>query len=155
MNTAYAEEIGAAAARTSSRPEILAAQVLVESSGRADAFRFEPAFYARYVRGNANAKAARFGPLAACSFGLLQIMLETACELGFSGQPHELFEPTTSLDLGARLMAQLLAWAGGDYTRALAAYNGGRGGNERPPFRSQAYANRVFAMRERLRSQGS
>jgi soluble lytic murein transglycosylase-like protein len=135
----------AAAAAHRLSPDLLIAQAQVESSGEPDAFRFEPAFYARYIRGNASAAARRFGPLAACSFGLLQIMLETACELGFDGQPHELFDPAIGAEWGARHLAALLAWAGGDYTRALAAYNGGKGGNVAPPFRNQVYADRVLA----------
>jgi hypothetical protein len=142
-----AEHVHATAVRHQLDPELLAAQVLVESSGRPDAFRYEPHFYAMYIRGNASAKATRFGPLAACSFGLLQIMLETACELGFGGQPCDLFDPAIGLEWGAQHFAALLAWAAGDYRRALAAYNGGKAGNEVQPFRNDLYARRVFAMR--------
>lgn len=143
--TPYATEIAAAAAAHQLSPALLTAQVSVESSFRADAFRYEPAFYATYIRGNQRAAGARFGPLAACSFGLLQILLEVACERGFSGNPQDLFTPAIGLDWGARYLAELLVWAGGDYARAFAAYNGGKGGNVTPPFRNQAYADRVFA----------
>jgi len=132
-------------------PELLTAQILVESSGDATAFRYEPAFFRRYVHGNPDAKAAKFGPLAACSFGLLQILLETACEIGFVGQPWDLFTPAIGLEWGAKYFAALLAWAGGDVTRALAAYNGGKQGNVRPPFRNQAYADKVLAQWEARR----
>jgi soluble lytic murein transglycosylase-like protein len=127
-------------------PKLLAAQVKVESNGESDSLRFEPAFYRTYIRGNADAKAARFGPLAACSFGPLQIMLETACEIGFVGQPWDLFTPAIGLEWGAKYLASLLVWAHGDYAQALAAFNGGKGGNEKLPFRNQAYADKVLAM---------
>lgn len=142
--TPFASEIAAAAAKHQLSPTLLAAQVSVESSFRVDAFRYEPLFYATYIKGNAGARGARFGPLAACSFGLLQIMLEVACELGFTGNPQDLFVPAVGLDWGAHYLASLLAWAGGDYTRAFCAYNGGKGGNGAPPLRNQAYADKVF-----------
>lgn len=132
-------------------PQLLTAQVLVESSGEAEAFRYEPAFFRRYVQGHPTAKAAKFGPLAACSFGPLQIMLETACEIGFLGQPWDLFTPAIGLEWGAKYFAALLTWAGGDVARALAAYNGGKGGNVTPPFRNQAYVDKVFAQWRRLK----
>jgi len=138
----------AAALRYGLSPAILWAQLAVESDRRWDAFRFEQDFYRRYIIGNGAAKAAKYGPLAACSFGPLQILLETAMEHGYAGEPHELFGPP-GLTAGASLLADLLRWAGGDYARALAAYNGGRGGNAKPPFRNQAYVDRVMARVER------
>lgn len=128
-------------------PVLLAAQVLVESSGRPDAFRYEPAFYAHYIVGHGDAAAARFGPLAACSYGLLQILLETACELGFTGPPHDLFVPEVGLDWGAHHLKTLLDWAAGDVVRALCAYNGGKHAAYVKPYATQGYADKVLAFR--------
>lgn len=141
------DAVGITAAKYQLSPELLAAQVLVESSGQPDAFRFEPAFYKTYVKGNANAKAARFGPLAACSYGPLQILLETAVEIGFTGYPEELFNPAVGLDWGAKYLASLLAWAKGDYAKAWCAYNGGKGAAAKPPYPNQIYADKVLAMK--------
>lgn len=150
--TPYHDAIAAAAEKHGLAPVLLEAQVLVESSGQTDAFRWESEYYVRYVRGNPAAKAARFGPLAACSFGLLQVMLETACELGFTGQPQDLFVPQVGLDWGAADMASLLAWTGGDYHRSWAAYNGGRGaaqGTTFPPAQ-QRYVDHVLQVAKSL-----
>ena len=127
--------------------ELLAAQVLVESSGDPYAFRFEPAFFKTYIRGNTAAKAGRFGPLAACSYGPLQLMLETAYEIGFTGYPEELFDPFVGLDWGAKYLAQLLTWAKGDYTKAWAAYNGGKGQAVKLPLPApqQSYVNAILS----------
>lgn len=128
----------------------LRAQILVESSGDPFAFRYEDGFFDRYIRDSSAAKAARFGPLAACSYGLLQIMLETAYEIGFTGRPEDLFVPRIGLTWGARKMRGLWLWAGGldsDYDQALAAYNGGTVHNATVPFRNQAYVDRVHAQR--------
>lgn len=138
-----------AAARYELDADLLEAQVLVESSGDPDAFRYEPGFFRSYVRDNPRAAAAHDGPLAACSYGLLQILLETARELGFAGSPAALFVPEAGLDWGARYLRTLVDWAGGDVERALCAYNGGRAGNVVKPYRNQVYADRVFAMRDR------
>lgn len=142
--------VAAAAAKYALSEELLVAQVLVESSGQPDAFRFEPLFYRAYIKGNAAAKAGRYGPLAACSYGPLQIMCETACELGFSGRPEDLFVPEIGMDWGAHYLAQLLEWTKGDYAKALCAYNGGRGAVRKVPYPNQIYADKVLAMKGTL-----
>ena len=126
---------------------LLEAQVMQESSGNPWAFRFEPNFFKRYIYNNPKAAGYRYGPLAACSYGLMQIMLEVACEMGFEGRPETLFEPRVGLEWGARKMRALWDWAGGrdtDYIQALAAFNGGTGGNVCPPFRNRFYADAVY-----------
>jgi len=142
-----AESVVVAAKRYALSPELLAAQVLVESSGDPNAFRYEPAFFKTYIKGNPNAKAARYGPLAACSYGPLQIMLETAVELGFTGRPEDLFVPEIGTEFGAKYLSSLLLWAAGDYTRAWCAYNGGKGAAMKPPYPNQSYADKVLAMK--------
>lgn len=126
--------------------KLLTAQVEVESGGDPNAFRYEPDFYRQYIRLNVNAKAGRYGPFAACSVGLLQIMVEVAYELGFDGRPEELFAARVGLSWGAKNLKSLLDWAGGNYDAALASYNGGRRGNATPPLRNQAYVDRVRAV---------
>ena len=124
----------------------LEAMVLVESSDDPYAFRYEPEFFHHYVRYNDQAKGFRYGPLAACSYGLLQVMLETALEAGFDGQPQELFSPRVGLAWGAKHLAALYwGWADADIDRAVAAYNGGTRGNVSRPFRNQVYLDRVTA----------
>lgn len=119
----------AAAAETHRLPlDLLTAQVEVESSFDAYAFRYEHAFFANYIRSNPSAMGYPYGPLAACSYGLLQLVFETALELGYDAEPEDLFVPVVNLEWGGRLMADLWRRAGGtsrDYPRALAAYNGG------------------------------
>ncbi len=108
--------------------DLLKGQVLRESGGDPYAFRFEPVYFQKYIKTNNNAKGFRYGPLAACSFGLLQCLLETAIEAGFTGTPEELFNPATGLTWGGKIMRGLWAAAGGlnsNYRAALAAYNGG------------------------------
>lgn len=141
------EAVAGNAAKYALSPELLVAQVLVESSGQADAFRYEDAFYRKYIKGNANAKAARFGPLAACSYGPLQIMLETAYELGFDGAPEELFIPEIGMNWGAKYLASLLAWSKGEYEKAWSAFNGGKGTALKTPFPNQVYIDRIVAMK--------
>jgi soluble lytic murein transglycosylase-like protein len=128
----------------------LAAQVLVESSGDPNAFRYEHAFFVSYIKDNPAAKGYRFGPLAACSYGLLQILYETALEIGFIGRPEYLFDPEVGLTAGAKHMKKTWDWAGGtlaDYPRALSAYNGGQGlARKAPPFANQSYIDKVYAL---------
>ena len=126
--------------------DILHAQVIKESSGFADAFRFEHAYYDAYIKHNPTAKAFRFGPLAACSYGLLQVLLETAMEEGFDGRPEDLFLPRIGLTWGVKHLLTL--WEREGRTPeglkiALARYNG------RGPA-AQAYADSIYALAGRV-----
>jgi hypothetical protein len=131
--------------------DLFRAQIIQESAGLSDAFRFEPAFYRRYIRGNPHAKTpAVYGPLAACSYGLMQIMLETAWSIGFNDRPEVLFDTTTNLKWGCTYMRFLLDAYHENYPKALAAYNGGPGAVlNGPPYRTQDYVNAVYSRAHR------
>lgn len=122
-------------------PRVIEAQVFVESSDRADAFRYEPAFYGRYVEGRP--QWAEWGPLAACSYGLLQVMFVVAVECGFKGQPQHLFNPLTGLQWGIIKLNRMVNLCGGNMDVALASYNGGVAGNLKPPYRNALYVGKV------------
>jgi hypothetical protein len=129
-------------------PALLTAQVFIESSGRADAFRFEPGIYAQLEAGTLKPKRLPANPAPrriASSYGLLQVLFITACDYGFDGEPELLFVPAIGLEFGCRHMAHLVEWASGDYARALCAYNGGLGAARQRLYRTQAYADKVFA----------
>ncbi len=123
------------------RPDLLSAQIQVESSGDPFAFRHEPDYYDRYLRERPTALGFQYGPLAACSYGLMQILFETALELGFDLPPWHLFDPRVGMTWGAKYMQQCLIRTQNDYRRALARYNGSGA-------RADAYATRVFALRD-------
>src|SRR4051812_44259862 len=55
-----ANAVAVAAAKYGLSPELLAAQVLVESSGDPYAFRYEPMFFRTYIFAKKDAKASRF-----------------------------------------------------------------------------------------------
>jgi len=89
------------------------------------AIRYEPAFFDRYLaplKGISDTeKRAR-----AFSYGLTQIMGQTARELGFAGDYlAELCDPTTNLEFGCRKLARCMDRVNNDKRAALLAYNGG------------------------------
>jgi hypothetical protein len=110
---------------------------------------FECRFYERYLR-NKPEWSGQVPRRVSSSYGLLQILYPTAREHGFTGEPELLFVPIVGLEWGAMHLRTLIEWAEGDYIRALAAYNGGRVGNAAPPFRNQAYADRVLLAKLQL-----
>lgn len=63
------------------------------------------------------------------SWGLMQLTLPTAQALGFTGDPNELFDPETNIDLGTKLLGQLRARYGDDVQAVYSAYNSGSGSN--------------------------
>lgn len=147
--TAYTSLIQQCAVQYDLPFDLLEAQVLRESSGDPYAFRYEPNFWRKYIKNNPDALGRKYGPLAACSFGLMQIVLETALELGFDGRPEDLFVDRISLGWGAKKMQALVLWAGGEYPKALSAYNGGSGRAVGPPFPNQIYVDAIYKLAER------
>ena len=117
--------------------DLLRVQVFVESSFDPFALRYERDFFTRYIKDKPDAKAYRFGPLAACSFGLLQILLETAMEIGYDDRPERLFDARIGLSWGAKYLQSRFVKVGGDYHRALVAYNGSGPA-------AVAYADRIY-----------
>jgi len=146
MITDYDAEIAVAASEHGIDPRLLTALVLTESSGRADAFRYEKNVATWFMK---NPKAAGLCERRACSsYGLCQVLYATATDYGFSTEPEYLFIPRANLDLGARILKDLLRWARGDEAKALQAYNGGRGGVGTP--QTIAYSQRVLKRKAAL-----
>jgi soluble lytic murein transglycosylase-like protein len=143
-----------AAAKSHALPEsLIAALVRVESGGDPWAVRYEPLFYDRYchnqpVIAKPPCTLATERRLRACSFGLMQIMGQTARERGFTGTfLTSLCDPETNLDMGCRHLTWLCqryfdrdGWDG-----VIAAYNAGspRPGKGGWKFENQPYVDKV------------
>jgi soluble lytic murein transglycosylase-like protein len=83
--------------------------------------------------------------------GLMQVLPETAAEIGFP----DAADPARNLKAGCRYLAALLESFGGDVELALAAYNAGPGAVRRwgtvPPYReTRTFIARVSAVYQRL-----
>lgn len=143
----YRERIHKAAAAANLDPFVFESLVIQESASRADAFRFEPGFWDRYLKDHPAYRLA-VPRRVASSYGLTQVMYTTAVEHGYKGEPEGLFDIEVNLALGAMILSRLVQWAEGDYRKALAAYNGGKGNwkAERP----QRYAAEVLDRAVRL-----
>lgn len=92
------------------------------------------------------------------SRGLMQVLANTARSLGYGGDVGDdathtggLYDPYTNVGLGAKLLAQNLRAAGGNWNTAISGYNQGMtraladaatGG----PYRNAPYVNRVLTL---------
>ena len=156
MRTPYHPLILKAAQEAEIDGDLFAALVWVESSGRADAFRFEEIYAKRYKI--AEHPIYKQWPVraVASSYGLTQIMVPTAYELGWRDPtPEYLFIPEVNLYWGAAYLRACVDWAN-QWTKAseasrvisaLSAYNGGRNSANTPLQRSPrngAYAAKVL-----------
>ncbi|HVB35384.1 MAG TPA: lytic transglycosylase domain-containing protein [Patescibacteria group bacterium] len=109
-------------------PALVSAVCEQESAWNPWAIRYEPEFYLHYLLplavsgklGGATEARAR-----AFSWGLMQVMGETAREHGYGGHLAALCDPATGVEIGCRVLAAKLAAAQGDVRRALLAWNGG------------------------------
>jgi soluble lytic murein transglycosylase-like protein len=155
----YKDEISAVATEFGLEPALVAAIVWQESSFCADAFRFEPDFWNRYLK--KNPKYLHLNPRrVSASYGLMQIMYPLVHEDKLADKdalpPEHLFDPAKNLITGCRHLRLLLGWALSKTAQdtdlalraALASYNGGRGGNDPSkdsPLRNGGYAREVLA----------
>ena len=148
--TLYRREIEGAAHEHGLDADLIEALVLTESSGRADAFRFEPGFYDRYLAHNPQF-TGQVPRRVASSYGLCQVMYTTALQYDYPyPDPEYLFVPAINLEFGGRILADLLEWADGDVLKALAGYNGGKGGWT--GMAPQLYCKKVNRMLEALQA---
>ena len=143
---------------------LVQAVVEQESGYKFYAYRFEPAFYSRYLADKP--EYHQWTPQeCAASIGLMQTMFSTAREHGYEGKPWGLFDPAVSLEFGCRVLKGHFDWARRTYlglttvaetkirASALASYNGGRGGNAPDGIldRNHGYADAVLARYLRIR----
>lgn len=160
--------INAAAARHQLDPKVICGQIQVESGGNPFAFKPEPDY--RYFWDLRRAKPFRkldpseirskrapadfYGldgfheqewVLQQASIGISQLMGAVARELGFRGVfLLELTDPETCIEYHCRRLARDLEWAGGNARSAIAAYNGGRAGNQPGgALRNESYVQKV------------
>lgn len=142
-----------AAAAQDLDPYLLGAIVVQESSGEQYAQRVERGFWARYLDGIRrwvatspspfDDKWAAYPDIYASSYGLAQVMLQTAAEHGFAYRyPGQLFDPDENLRVACRILARLRVRTKGDTRAMLLAYNGGG---------DPAYPDRVMKHRSALR----
>jgi soluble lytic murein transglycosylase-like protein len=145
---AYRAEVHTIAAQHHLDPNLVVAVCLHESAGKTSAYRYEPAFWLRYMAKNPRWDGAVPERVSA-SYGLLQVMYPVALELGMppADPPEYLFVPVYGLQYGCRKLREVLGWAKGDVPAALAAYNGGKTKDNAPgvdPKRNQRYVDQVL-----------
>jgi len=108
-------------------PDLVEAFVMVESSGRPNATRYEPAFYKHYILPMLlnNAITADEARGRATSYGLMQIMGQVAREKGFKGSFEELFDPSTNLYWCLKHLKRFIDKYAPNLDDAIASYNAG------------------------------
>ena len=119
------------------------------------ATREEPGFYRRYIAPNllgGSFRMKREQWELAISWGLLQVMGVVARERGFDGlYLSQLCEPSLGLYFGVEHLLHQKGRGDGSWSQALAAYNGGLGGNVRAgQLRRQEYVDEIV---ERARAE--
>lgn len=131
----YAPNLIVSAKKYNLDPLLVAAIICQESSGDPSERRLENGFYRRYIR-PMNGRLDHFVPenvavgleevARSTSWGLMQIMGQTARMVGFKGDSlADLLYPSTNLDVGCRYFRQLLNSQGESVPKALLKWNGG------------------------------
>lgn len=109
-------------------PDVVCGVIERESSWQPWATRYEPNFMSKYVAPQyvSGKMTATEAYTRAMSWGLMQIMGETAREFGFA-EPFaaELCDPATGIEFGCRKLADCFRRAKGNLHDALEMWNGG------------------------------
>jgi len=132
----YSEKIAKYAAKHAVPAHVVIGMVAQESAGVPTAVRVEPGFWRRYgaamirraagTRNKYDDKWMRFWMLASCSYGLMQVIYQTALEAGYELQyPTDLCDPDLGLDAGCKIFRKCLDRADGRTYGGLMRYNGG------------------------------
>jgi len=144
----YRDLINAHALAHNLRPDVVAGIILQESNGDTFAWRFEEAFFEQRLRDLKREALSGWVPKQgglpslfdekvqrACSFGLMQVLGDTARWCGKAQTPFltALCDPDMGIDVGCRVLSFYLGKGKGDYRTALKFYNG-----------SWAYADKVL-----------
>lgn len=104
-------------------PALVCAVVEQESDWDPWAVRYEPAYDRRYILPMHLRPTAEI--LRAMSWGLMQVMGESARGVGYEGPIPQLCDPWTGLTTGCVLLANDLRYAVQDVAAALLRWNGG------------------------------
>lgn len=112
-------------------PSLVCAIIEQESAWNPHAIRYEPGFFARYVAPLlTNNKVEPFtnteAHSRAISWGLMQVMGQSAREAGFTGPfLSELCDPQVGVEVGCALLSKKLGIAAENEHQALQFWNGG------------------------------
>lgn len=82
------------------------------------------------------------------SYGLMQIQIETAKDIGYKGDIEGLFNPEVNIAFGIKYLRNCIAWANGNLYTALDMYNRGVGFVRKYPYKGKwdnhRYVNKVL-----------
>lgn len=145
LNVDIRTAIEATAAKFGLDPDIVEAIVLTESSGMPAAKRYEPNFFAKYVRDGDYPQELKTE--LATSWGLMQVMGLVAYEYGLK---HDIKDTLCTVDGGlwygcmhfARFLKKYEA-KGGTGWDAVAAYNAGSARMKDGQYVNQGYVDKV------------
>jgi len=90
--------------------------------------RYEPDFYNEYESPQKKLTSTD-AHARAFSWGLMQVMGQTAREVGYLGPLAQLCDPTVGINVGCEVLRAKFAKASGDVRQALLYYNGGKNGS--------------------------
>jgi soluble lytic murein transglycosylase-like protein len=123
-------------------PDLIEAMVLTESSGNAKAWRYEPAFYAKYIQKKDYPEELKKD--LATSWGLMQVMGVVAWEMGLKGRIKEtLCTIEGGLEYGVKHFAKFLHKYG-NIPDAIASYNAGSPRRKDGIYVNQGYVDKVM-----------
>lgn len=138
----YLESIISLATTYNLPVNLVKAICMVESSGIATKFRYEPGY--RWLLGNVTLMNPTEQVGQKCSWGLMQVMGAVARELGFHGDFPELCAtPALGIDYGCRHLKRYYVQYNG-WPDTVASYNAGHPTKIGERYANQSYVDQVY-----------
>jgi hypothetical protein len=132
-------------------PALVLAVIETESQGHKWASRYEPNFYKKYLAGKTlrqlpgkyptDVDVAEEYEARASSLGVMQVMGQSAREVGYEGYFEAFLDPEVNIEYGCKLLSLKLKRANGVVRQGLLYWNGGG---------DSKYPDRVFRNLEKL-----
>jgi soluble lytic murein transglycosylase-like protein len=132
-------------------PDLIEAIIMRESSGNPNVKdRYEPGFYKQYIVKMGLPETE--GRKRATSYGLMQIMYQSAIEDGYQGSPEVLRQIDVGINWGVRHLRKKIKFYGvQDINRAIAAYNAGSPRWKDGKFVNQGYVDGVNGFLKKIK----
>jgi len=129
-------------------PDLLCAIINVESEWNRWAVRYEPAFLKKYIL-PLKLKSKTEQVMRACSFGLGQILGQSAIERGFHGDLPKLFCPQVNIEYVCKYIEMLKRRKDYSWNDVISAYNqGNKRKNKSGEYKNKRYVAKVNGSRE-------
>lgn len=151
IRTEYRAIVDRVAVKYELDPDLVEAIIVKESSGNKEAYKIELGFYQRYVKPLTFSDTEEYA--RSFSWGLMQVMGQTARELGFAGKffTEITSDPELAINIGCKYLKRQINRYPDSVKDAISAYNAGSAARSGSGYKNQDYVDKVLGFYNQIR----